>query len=361
VRIAIIDPVTPKPYSGATLRDQPLGGTEATVIRIAEALDAIVLQHNRGDDEGRYRVASSTIDPTHVVVLREPAAALDAARRYPDSKILLWLHDLCGPGTARGKKMLDHAVALAEHRVTLVCVSDFHANDVRRNFLALSEGRHPAVVRVYNPVDVTDAPDGARPTDPNKLVFFSSPHKGLDYTLTIFKQLRARNKHLRLFIANPGYLPSTSNNSPGIVNLGAVPHSVIMEHVSTALCTFYPNYVYPETFGLALGESNALGTPVLTHNIGAAEEVLNGPDQFIRVPAVRNLADSVFWRMPSLRAGGEASLGLLGFSKGYRERIERWQEDGRPAVAGRPEFSTENVVQAWRAVLSATDVALATA
>jgi glycosyltransferase involved in cell wall biosynthesis len=359
VRIAIIDPVTPKPYSRATLRDEPLGGTEATVVRIAEALDAVVLQHNRTEDDGRYRVGAAVVDPTHAVVLREPAAALEAAQRYPNSKILLWLHDLCGPGTARGKKMLDHATRLAEHGVTVVCVSDFHAADLRRNFGSLPANQRPLVVRVYNPVDVSDAPASDHPSDPNKLVFFSSPHKGLDYTLTMFKQLRARNKYLRLFIANPGYLPSTSNDSPGIVNLGAVPHSVIMEHVSTALCTFYPNYVYPETFGLALGESNALGTPVLTHDIGAAREVLNGPDQLVRVPAVRNLADSVFWRWPSLRTGGEASLGLLGFSTVYRERIERWQQGGRPAVAGRAEFSTDNVVLAWRAVLRATEVALA--
>jgi glycosyltransferase involved in cell wall biosynthesis len=349
VRIAIIDPVTPKPYSRQTLRDHPLGGTEATVVRIAEALDAVVLQHNRTDNEGRYRVAGSAIDPSHVVVLREPAAALDAAQRYPNSTVMLWLHDLCGQGTARGKKMLDHAARLAASKVTLICVSDFHAADVRKNFLSLPEDQRPQVVRIYNPVDVADAPAGDRKTDPNKLVFFSSPHKGLDYTLALFKQLRARNKQLRLFIANPGYLPSTSNDSPGIVNLGAVSHQVIMEHVSTALCTFYPNYVYPETFGLALGESNALGTPVLTHDIGAAAEVLNGPGQFIAVPALRNLADSVFWHWPFLRPMGEASLGLLGFSNGYRERIESWQDGGRPVVAGRPEFSTENAVLAWTA------------
>ena len=48
--IVFIDTVCYKPYTGNTLRDEPLGGTEATVIRVAEGLSkdyaVVVLQHN---------------------------------------------------------------------------------------------------------------------------------------------------------------------------------------------------------------------------------------------------------------------------------------------------------------------------
>lgn len=52
IRLVIIDPVTPKPYSDVTFHTRALGDTEATVIRIAEALNAIVLQYNRGRMSG---------------------------------------------------------------------------------------------------------------------------------------------------------------------------------------------------------------------------------------------------------------------------------------------------------------------
>ena len=47
MRVVIFDPITPKPYSLQTLKCEPMGGTEATVVRVAERLDAVVVQHNR--------------------------------------------------------------------------------------------------------------------------------------------------------------------------------------------------------------------------------------------------------------------------------------------------------------------------
>ena len=350
MQIVIFDPVTPAPYALSGSRQKPLGGTEATVVRIAEAMDAIVVQHNRIENDGRYRNPSSCPEPTHLVVLREAPAALEIAKRFPRARKVLWLHDLAAPTMDRGKKLHKYAPQLAAEGFTLVCVSDFHAQQVRENFLSLPAAQRPRVTRVYNPVDVSAAAAQSIPFDPNKLVFFSSPHKGLEYATTIFGQLRSKNRDLRLYIANPGYLADAAKAQPGVVNLGAVPHHVILEHVKSALCTFYPNYVYPETFGLALAESNALGTPVLAHGIGAAAEVLNGDRQIIDVPKARGLADSVFWRWPALRPPGEAMLGLLGCANAYGERIRDWQGGGRPVVSGRPEFSIDSVVAAWNEV-----------
>lgn len=354
MQMVIVDPVTPKPYSAQTLKEQPLGGTEATVVRVAEALDAIVLQHNRSDADGRYRALTAEVAPTRVVTLREAAAALAMVERFPAARHFLWLHDLVGPNSDRGRKLLTFGARLAGAGVTIICVSDFHAAEVRSTFDGLAPAQRPRVVRVYNPVDVDVAAGGTVGYDPNKLVFFSSPHKGLAFTLSLFNYLHARQPELRLYIANPGYLPSETRQWPGVVNLGAVPHHVILGHVRTAMCTLYPNYVYPETFGLALAESNALGTPVLTHAIGAAAEVLNGDGQLIKVPAIRNLADSVFWRLPGLRVVGEAALCRLGFARAYARRIDLWRDGGgRPAVTGRPAFAIDAVCADWRALAEA--------
>lgn len=347
MQVLIHDPVTPAPYSLRSAETTPLGGTEATVVRIAEAIDAVVVQHNRNDDEGRYRSPRAVVDPTHLIVLREAKPALVLAEQYPNAQKYLWLHDLAAPNMDRGKKLRSNSAQLAAAGYTIVCVSKFHADQVRENFTDLPPAQRPPVTHVYNPVVVASARQDAPAVDLNKLVFFSSPHKGLQYATTVFARLYAKNPALRLYIANPGYRPDAVREQAGIVNIGAVAHHVILDHVRSALCTFYPNYVYPETFGLALAESNALGTPVLTHAIGAAEEVLHGDGQIIAVPASRKWADSAYWRFPAIRPTAESLLAKMGAFDAYGERIRAWQQGGRPRVQGRSAFDLDEVVLAW--------------
>ncbi len=45
--ILFYDPACQQPYDTQTLRQQALGGTEASCVRIADALGAFVMQHNR--------------------------------------------------------------------------------------------------------------------------------------------------------------------------------------------------------------------------------------------------------------------------------------------------------------------------
>ena len=346
--LVIFDPVAPHPYSLETLRCAPLGGTEATVVRVAEALDALVWQHNRTVDEGRYRSAWSAANPSVLVVLRDFRAALEAAARFPRARTILWMHDLAGPGHRSGRILLAHAARLAAAHVTLVCVSDFHLRQVQQNLARVPPTQRPGVARIYNPVDVSGVDGGAAPIDRDKLVFFSSPHKGLAHALTAFACLRKANPALRLYLANPGYYPGLAHAPPGVVNLGAVPHHVILRHVRSALCTFYPNFTFPETFGLVLGESNALGTPVLTHGIGATPEVLRGDGQIVQVPRGMLAAERVLRRLPALRPLGQVPFALMGWARVYGNRLREWQEGKRPAVAGRAEFAIERVAGEWR-------------
>jgi glycosyltransferase involved in cell wall biosynthesis len=351
--LVFFDPVAPHPYSLETLRRKPLGGTEATVIRVAEALDATVWQHNRTADEGRYRSGLPTGDPSVLVVLRDPKAALGMAARFPRARVLLWMHDLAGRHTRCGRALLAHATQLAAARITVVCVSDFQAREVHTNLAKIPAIQRPHVVRIYNPVDVSSVARGTAGIDPDKLVFFSSPHKGLDHTLTAFACLRRAQPSLKLYLANPGYYPGLEHAPPGVVNLGAVPHHVILQHVKTALCTFYPNFIFPETFGLVLGESNALGTPVLTHGIGATPEVLHGDGQIVHVPRGMDTAERVLRRLPVLRPLGRVPFSLMGWARLYGNRLRSWREGKRPAVQGRAEFAIERVAAQWRQLAQA--------
>ncbi len=101
-------------------------------------------------------------------------------------------------------------------------------------------------------------------------MFFSSPNKGLDFTLDAFGALRRQMPDLRLVVGNPGYRADRTAARAGVQFLGAQPQARMHAEVRSALCTFFPNFVIPETFGLVFAESHALGTPVLTHDCGAA-------------------------------------------------------------------------------------------
>src|SRR5205085_1737671 len=57
---------------------------------------------------------------------------------------------------------------------------------------------------IYNAVEEALTPDGT-PVDERKLIFFSSPNKGLNFTLDAFSALKRRMPDLRLVVGNPGY------------------------------------------------------------------------------------------------------------------------------------------------------------
>jgi len=102
VKILFVDPVGSKPYDSKVLETQHLGGSEATVVRLAVALAAKghqvrVTQHNRTD---RANVAGVEYTPfgdnedfkaTHVIVQRAPLVLYTARKQYPAAKLYIVL------------------------------------------------------------------------------------------------------------------------------------------------------------------------------------------------------------------------------------------------------------------------------
>ena len=310
--IVFYDPACPKPYSLDVLRNEPLGGSEASCVRVAESLDATVVQHCRTHAEGRY-LPGIIGEPSAIVVMRSDKPLGWLREKYPRAKLVLWLHDFTHPDSA----------ILESTGTVVVCVSDHHREYTKRAV----RGASVRVMRIYNPIDDDLMPSGAE-VDRNKLVFFSSPHKGLEYATVLFARIRALAPAMTLCVANPCYYPDGPTDYDGIVNLGQLPHRAIVNHVRTALCSFLPNIVFPETFGLVFAESNAVGTPVLTHSFGAASEVLM-PADFGLTPQVIDCTKPAT----------------------VVNHVLEWR-DARPVVAVRDEFRMSNVKKAWEKVLA---------
>ena len=95
------DPACQQPYDTRTLRQQAMGGTEASVVRVADALEALVVQHNRTEVYGRYRPPERNADVTNVVINRDSRALPTVRELYPNARVYLWLHDQLNPGSKR--------------------------------------------------------------------------------------------------------------------------------------------------------------------------------------------------------------------------------------------------------------------
>lgn len=320
--VVFIDDVCPKPYNSRTQDTEGLGGTERTVAMIASSLgltsmfDVIVEQHNREETEVVGGVVwgrpGTGLAANYTISLRNPDSLARVKKRFPKAKHYLWLHDLPSRELVRALPILTTASAL-------VCVSNWHRV---QTIEALKSGGFSGgvpIITAYNPVEDSLVPNET-PINKDRLAFISSPHKGLSNALSVFSALRRFNPNFTLSVANPGYYFQEIGKQEGVFDVGPLSYPMAMQLLRSSLCLFTPNFVYPETFGRVFAEANAVGTPVLTHGIGAAYEVLDRPDQ--EIVDCHNPKEVV-------------------------ERVMSWYNGGRPTVRVKKEFKLSNVLNTW--------------
>ena len=339
MRILFVDANCPKPYDERTLAREGLGGTEATLVRVARELstrhEVSVAQRGRegcyvSPDGVRYTDFDTKRpvrdEPQRVVLINSHKLLKRVRNHYPNAKRYLWMH--CFPGN--NKKHLSRWAT--RYGYTLLGVSKTH-RDMLRTFLKSYQDnlqvetppRLPPIGYVYNPIDEDIEHLRLNTYDRNTLVYFSSPHKGLEQILGHFKVLRERCPALELHIANPGYIRLNEKGLPaGVRVLGSMPQREVLRHVRGALCVFNPQSSFAETFGLVFAEANALGTPVLAHDIGAAREILGGSQQLV------DASDS----------------------DAVAAKILSWRDGARPQVSANPKFKVSAVAKAWETVFA---------
>ena len=349
-RIVFMDTVSPLPYDTRSFGARAVQGTEASVMRIADSLGACVMQPNRTSAWERYLPLQPVATAEHVVVIREVRALAQARELFPNAQLHLWLHDKLRPGSKRGRHLRRSADLLRAAKVSIICVSDTHRRDVLQTLRWAGLDGLPVCTR-YNPLDPTLQPDGS-PFDDRQLAFFSSPNKGLAFALDAFGALRRAMPELRLVVGNPGYKTDPLATLPGVQFLGPQPQAAMHAQVRRSLCTFQPNFRIPETFGLVYAESNALGTPVLTHDFGAAAEVIGDPQQLLPVrSAYRGYEAVVGGLAPRWRRLPARLAAAAGLFDAYIERIRQWRGGARPVVRADPRFALPALAAQWRELL----------
>ena len=327
--VAFIDSFSPRPYDADTMREGALGGTEASIVRLAEGLAgrarvSVFQRAASGDVESRSGVRYRAMgDLDHlaredrhdfVVIVNSPKILAYWRRRNPDSDLLLWLHNYPG----RHARDLGKTVERCDAR--LVTVSRSHERVIRlfaRRMSGVELGER--LLSIYNPLEPLEADD--TPRDPDKLIFASSPHKGIEQVLAAFETVRRARPSAWLALANPGYWrDERASGRYGVRFLGRLSHPELIRELRSSFCVFYPQSRFAETFGLVMAEANAVGTPVLAHReLGANDEVLSDGAQLVAADD----QDAVVSRMLD------------------------WWSNGPPVVRRNPAFDVDRVAENW--------------
>jgi glycosyltransferase involved in cell wall biosynthesis len=286
--IVVYDSTCFAPYDHKTMASRSIGGAQSTVVHVSKALGIPVVQHNRKESEGAFVAPADMGEPKTIIVLRSPKTLEMLGARFPQARLILWCHDLLDHGSKRARSLVKKLQRIERH-VQIVGVSDFHKRQIEDTLERAGIGDSKAsVTRIYNPISplcdsIAETP-GTK--DPSKLIFFSSPHKGLSFALKAFRYIQKKSPELKLYVANPGYRNREWRDAPNVHDLGSLKPSEVLEHVKDAALVFCPNFVHPETFGLVFIEANRLNTPVLTHSVGAAGEVLSEGNALLPIPPI---------------------------------------------------------------------------
>lgn len=319
--VVISDISTPLPYEERTIRESPLGGTEASVIRMAEGLakegfTIAVLIHNQNPQhklQGPKYSSKGTVYylPLELIngVETDNYVALRSAfgfELFPKARKFSWHEDVWN------LPIKDELVsAIKHHKAKVVAVSKWHEEDINSKVKGLD------TCYIYNICPDECYQDVNMQYDKNQMCWIASPHKGLEEGLEIFKKVRDAIPNMRLLLFNPGYMNYRVNHVKGLINYGPKPAPEVWKHVRNSLCVFYPTD-FLETFGCIAAEANALGVPIVTNKIGALQETVSSENQFIP-------------------------------TKGYAvDRIEDWYHIGRPVVKGQDRFKEEQVIKRWK-------------
>ncbi len=341
--VIIVDATPPKRYDASTLDREPTGGTIGTVIRVAEGLgkdhDVFVFQSDppkAPEGTASYlplEEIRSVRDPTACIFVRgnlwKGAASVPAIRqRHPKCKMFYWSHTtmphpwLTFWGNLYSvlikRTFLRMARLFREYHVGVLGTSRFHTQSIQRTL-----GPDIPIGWIYNPVEEMDTELDSIGYDPDKLLFMSSPDRGLKRALQILSEARKVRSSFRLFVASPGYLRRSFPDRSDVVRLGPLPRRTLFEHIRGSLCVFYPNLYCAEAFGLIFAESNTLNTPVLTHPLGAAAELLSDPSQLVDCQDPVKVVD----------------------------RLVAWAAGERPVVRGRKAYSLGHVIPLWEDLL----------
>ncbi len=317
-------------FSGETLRHSSMGGTESSIVQLAEALA------RRGHDVSVFNGVKKPVQEFSVSwqpiaeapqrASGEIGIAVGSPRAFRDLSFasnVLWLHN---PTKIRREIRRGNVLPLLRARPALVVLGAYHAAHVPRwlpvrSRTVLHHGIHPDF---FQKTPRADPP-------PPRAIFTSQPYRGLDRVLHLWKNVKGRVPDAVLEVFAPKAHQAEANAKlaeiEGVAFRGSIPRAGIAAELAGTRVQLTPGH-HDETYCLAAAEATAAGVPIVTFGIGAlAERVRNRETGFI----VRNNAEFIDRTVMLLtqdavwRAMHEACLSEAALTT-WDARAEEWEQ-----------------------------------
>lgn len=275
------------PFTDSTVDHRPVGGTESGAIYVSRCLrdlGARVTLYTADPEGGEFN--GITYKPTPQLQIDAQTTTFDIFVAIRDWIPLLmpvqsqgkyfWTGDSYdqfynyGIGDKRFYTAVDSIITVSRWQAQALAE---HADAPIDRFYASRNGYWPAYFET------------PPPRKKNKLIYTSTPHRGLDVLLTLFPKIRARypDAELHLFSSLQVYGKGTLKESfpdierlihqPGVVSHESVLQNQLAQEIQESYLYLYPNH-FEETSCICAIEAQAAGTPMISSKRAALAETL---------------------------------------------------------------------------------------
>lgn len=338
MRVALVDFFS-RPYSIESAYQEAMGGAQASVCFLAEALarqghQVFLINHvnelkiERGvtciplGESDNHSLAGLRL---HTMILSQNAgfaAARLPMRTFlpPTTRLVFWAHDAWDSLTVQALRQGSERAAYDG----FAFLSDWHLTTVRDHFQLPSDrcqvigyGLAPQARGLFAEDESIVSAKSASPT----LAYISAPYRGLGLLLDALPRIREAvpGTQLSVYSGMGVYLPgSEGDNKPyedlfkrcltqeGVVFPGPQPKDRLLQALKATTLLAYPN-TFPETFCLAIAESLAAGCEVVSTALGALPQTTLGlatlvPSDSDATRFRRRFEDAVIARLQALQS-----------------------------------------------------------
>ena len=281
-------------FSGDELEIRGVGGTETALIHIAKNLAKLynVIVFNNNPRPGIYDgVKYLHLQDTEFmkkfktdlfVCLRNAKILQNEFRKeFKIDKIALWMHDIPESPAFDGICEADYDY--------LICVSEWHKNAVKAKYPNIPKDKF---IVLKNGIDKALFDDIKIDRVHGKMIYSSTPFRGLNVLLDVFPEIKKRvpEANLHIFssmkIYGKGYndeyqdLYKKASNMDGVFYNESIIQKELAKEIKSSMILAYPNH-YPESYGITIDENIYAGTPIVSTNLAAIPET--------RLPGCGNL------------------------------------------------------------------------
>ena len=271
---------TALPFDGSSIEKGPLGGSETDVINLAKKFKLYgnnVKVYCRCPHEGTYDGVSyiniDKFDPQMKMDIFISSRSLGIFESNPKAdKRILWMHDMPQP---------EYKLDKLSNVDVFVALSEFHKKVTVEMFPSIKD----KIWVIGNGIDMQRFKNRKFARSPTRLIYSSTPFRGLENLLNIFPKIKKEIPNAELYVYSGMSLYGMENSpaiqkiidtaktTDGVIYSKPITQGHLAGEMMKSALLVYPS-TFPETFCNTVNEAITAGTPVVTTDLGALPEVV---------------------------------------------------------------------------------------